>query len=83
VGAAAAPRPVGRTRGDGSGARRGEPPRVAGDGGEAGLGAGELPGGVGDGEVELEAERGEIGRGQAEQAAQVVTPVTRDVCRTS
>lgn len=49
----------------------GQPPRVGGQGFEAGLAAGELPGLVRDGEVEFQREGGEVGRGQAEQAAEV------------
>jgi hypothetical protein len=41
-----------------------EPPRVVGDGGEAGFGAGELPGGVGDGEVKLEERAARSGAGR-------------------
>lgn len=40
------------------------------EGGEAGFGVGELPGLVVDRALELQRERGEIGRGEAEQAAE-------------
>jgi len=47
----------------------GQPPGVGGDGFEAGFGVDQLPGLVGDDQLELEGEGGEVGGRDAQQPA--------------